>query len=164
MFGPCVKHDKSSPLSLLLPVPPSYHPPSLLRPGRHPGGVEKRLFYEGQDVVDTDAMLHLRKHDRPVAAHELGVPPHDVEGRADHLGEVGFVDAQDVALGDPRPALAWHLVAARHVNHVDREVRQLAGKVGGQVVAAGFCTDTGGASASETGGGPRQEQWHEKRA
>ena len=47
-----------------------------------------------------------------------------------------LVDDQQIAAGDPRAALARHLVAAGDVDHVDDEVGQLAAVVGRQVVAA----------------------------
>ena len=67
-------------------------------------------------------------------------------------GQVGLVDDEQIALGDARTALAWDLVAAGHVDHVDRVVDQLAAVLGGEVVAAGLDEDR--IRAVETGGCP----------
>ena len=56
--------------------------------------------------------------------------------RADGRREVDLVDHEDVRLRDARPALARHLVAARDVDDVDREVRELVREVRREVVAA----------------------------
>ena len=55
---------------------------------------------------------------------------------ADVRCEIGLVDHQQIGLRDTRAALARHLVAARDVDHVDREVRELAAVLRGEVVAA----------------------------
>jgi len=43
---------------------------------------------------------------------------HHAEVRANRLGEVDLVDDEQVRLRHARPALARHLVAARHVDDV----------------------------------------------
>ena len=67
-----------------------------------------------------------------------GVALHDREIGADVRREIGLVDHEQIGLRDARAALARHLVAARDVDHVDREVGELAAVLRGQVVAAGL--------------------------
>lgn len=76
--------------------------------------------------------------DGAVAAHFFAVAFHDLEAGADDLGEVDFVDDEEVGLGDTRAAFAGDFVAAGDVDDVDGEVGEFAGVVGGEVVAAGF--------------------------
>ena len=61
---------------------------------------------------------------------------HHPEVGADVRCEIGLVDHEQVGLRDARAALARHLVAARDIDHVDREVGELAAVLGRQVVAA----------------------------
>ena len=41
---------------------------------------------------------------------------------------------QQVSLGDARATLPWNFVTARHINHVDDEVRKLPTEVCGQII------------------------------
>ena len=43
------------------------------------------------------------------------------------FGQIGFVDHQQVGLGDARPAFARNLVAAGHVNDLDGVIRPVPG-------------------------------------
>lgn len=90
------------------------------------------------DPIEADIVFHLREDVRPVAAHFFGVPFHDGEVCADGGGQVGFVDDEEVGLGDAGAAFARDFVAAGDVDHLDGEVGQLAAKAGGEVIATGF--------------------------
>ena len=83
-------------------------------------------------------MKDLGEHERPGAAHAAGIARHHVEVGADERRQVGLVDDEQVGLRDSRAALARNLVAARHVDHVDREVGELAAELRREVVAAAF--------------------------
>ena len=73
-----------------------------------------------------------------VAAQLPSVAQHDVDRRADQLGQVDLVDQQQVGAGLGRAALARDLLAAGHVDHVDGVVDQLRAERRRQVVAAGL--------------------------
>src|SRR5205823_1771664 len=60
---------------------------------------------------------------------------------ADMRGQVRLVDHQQVGPGDAGAALARDLVAARDVDDVDAQVRQLGAEGRGQVVAAALDDD-----------------------
>lgn len=90
------------------------------------------------DVVDADAVFGLGEKEGAGAAHFDGVAFHDVEVSANDGGEVGFVDDEEVALGDARAAFARDFIAARDVDDLDGEVGKFAAEAGGEVVAAGF--------------------------
>ncbi len=90
------------------------------------------------DGVDADAVEDLCEDERAVAAHEAGVAFHDGEVGADGLGEVGFVNDEEVGLGDAGTTFARDFVAASDVDDVDGEVCEFAAEVCGEVVAAGF--------------------------
>ena len=91
---------------------------------------------EGNDALEAFARLEVREHERPRAAHALRVAVHDLERGADHRREIDLVDDQQVALGDAGAALARDLVAGRHVDHVQRQIRQLRAEGGREIVAA----------------------------
>lgn len=72
------------------------------------------------------------------AAHDFGIAGHDLQVRADVGREVGFVNKQQIAVADGRPALAWDFVALGDVDDIDEGVDEFRGKGGGEVVAAAF--------------------------
>ena len=47
-----------------------------------------KIFDRLDDLIHAFPMLHLSKEKRPLAAHFGGVPVHDLEARAHHVGEV----------------------------------------------------------------------------
>ena len=59
----------------------------------------------GSDLVNAFAMLDLGENEGAVAAHFFRVAFHDLEVRADGRREVGFVDDEQIGLGDARPPL-----------------------------------------------------------
>ena len=71
-------------------------------------------------------------------AHAGGVGMHHIEVGADVGGEVGFVDDEEVALGDARAAFAGDFFAGGDVNDVDGEVGEFGAESGGEVVPAAF--------------------------
>jgi hypothetical protein len=73
-----------------------------------------------------------------VGTHALGVGAHHVEVGAHMRSEVGFVDDEQVALGDAGAALARNFFAAGHVDDVDRQVAEFRAEGGGQVVTTGL--------------------------
>src|SRR5581483_10522841 len=91
-----------------------------------------------RDVRHAGAVFDLREEEGAVASHPGGVPPHDFQVRSDGSGEVGFVDNEQVGLGDARAAFARDFVAASDVNDVNSVIGQFAAEMGGQVVAPGF--------------------------
>ena len=98
-----------------------------------------RVLPRMDDVIDdfapTNAVFHLRKHDRTETAHLFCVARHNIEIRAHGLGQVGFVDHQQVGLRDAGAAFARDLVAAGNVDDLNRVIRQFAAEAGGQIVA-----------------------------
>lgn len=92
----------------------------------------------GNDFVHSHAMLHLGKNKRAIAAHFFGVAFHHFQIGADGLGEVGFVDDQQIGLSDSGAAFARNFVAAGDIDDLDGVVRQFAAETGGQIIAAGF--------------------------
>src|ERR1700730_6199619 len=51
-------------------------------------------------------------------------------------GEIRFVDANQVGIGDTRAALARNLVTGADVDHTDPPVHKLAGEGGGEIVSS----------------------------
>ena len=51
-------------------------------------------------------------------------------------GEVGFVDDEEVALGNARTAFARNFFTSGHVDHIDRQVAQFRAEGRRQIVAA----------------------------
>mmetsp|Transcript_10491 Transcript_10491/g.27890 ORF Transcript_10491/g.27890 Transcript_10491/m.27890 type:complete len:256 (+) Transcript_10491:397-1164(+) len=92
----------------------------------------------GLDVGELVPLLYRRHHRGAVAAHARRVSLHHAQIGADRLGEVDFVYHEHVGLRHAGPALAWHLVAAGHVDDVDGEVGELVREVGREVVPTGF--------------------------
>src|SRR5262249_734319 len=84
------------------------------------------------------AALEIREHERPIAAHQLGVARHDVEAGADVRGEIDLVDHEQIGTRHARTSFARDLVAAGEVDDIDRRVDQLGTEAGRQVVAAGL--------------------------
>ena len=97
-------------------------------------GVESVL----DDFIHPHAMLHLGKNKRSGPAHSYRIPFHHPEVRAHGLGQIGFVDHQQIGLRDAGPAFAGDFVTARDVNDLDGEVRQLPAETRREIVAPGF--------------------------
>src|SRR5438094_2574758 len=104
----------------------------LSRAERRGASGEDRL----RDLRDAHFVRALSEHDGTITSHPPGVARHDREIGADLWRKVRLVDYQQVRLRDAGAALARHLVAAGHVDHVDGVVGQLAAVLGGQVVAS----------------------------
>ena len=54
----------------------------------------------------------------------------------DERREIRLVDDEQIGLRDARPAFARNLVAARHVDHVNRVIGEVAAELRGKVIAA----------------------------
>jgi hypothetical protein len=91
-----------------------------------------------EDLGETDSVFHLGKDEGTVAAHEAGVAVHDVEIGANGLGEIGFVDHEEVGLGNAGPAFAGNFVSASDIDYVNGVIGEFTTEMGGQVVATGF--------------------------
>ena len=72
------------------------------------------------------------------AAHHAGVVFHDAEVCANEFGQVGFVDDEEVRLGDAGAAFAGDFVACGDVDDVDGVVDEFFAEVGGEVVTTAF--------------------------
>ena len=92
-----------------------------------------------QDVVrnlaDARALRDLRKQKWTASSHPPRVARHDVQIGAHERSQVGLVDDEQVRLCDSGPPFARNLVAARDVDDVDREIRQLAAELSRQIVS-----------------------------
>src|SRR5574343_788463 len=99
------------------------------------------VFDEGDDFAQALQGFEVGHHPGTrfgVGAHACGVLLHHLQIGAHMRGQVGLVDDEQVALGDAGAAFARDFFACGHVDHVDRQVRQLGAEGGGQVVAAAF--------------------------
>lgn len=90
------------------------------------------------DLIEPNAVLHLREDVGAAAAHLLRIPIHHGKISANRGSEVGLVDYQEIGLRDAWTAFARDFVPTRDVDDLDRVVRQFATEAGGQIVAAGF--------------------------
>src|SRR6185295_12542472 len=70
-------------------------------------------------IRQTSPGLQIGEHERFVAAHRLRIARHDLEAGADVRGEIDLFEDEQTGSRDAGPALAWNLVAARDVDHVD---------------------------------------------
>ncbi len=78
------------------------------------------LQHAFRDRVDPAAVLDLCENKRSLAAHPPAVAIHRLQVSADCRGQVRLVDHQQIRLGDAWSALPRNLVAAGHVDDVDR--------------------------------------------
>ena len=101
-------------------------------------GVLPSVAEVGDDGFHADAVLYLGKNEGAGDANHVSVAFHDGEVGADAGGEVGFVDDEEVGLGDAGSALAGEFVAAADINYLDGEIGEFAAEAGGKVVAPGF--------------------------
>lgn len=108
-------------------------PPLLLGPARPPSTQD-----QVNNMLHPDPLLDLREDRRPPLPHLPRVPVHDIQIRADNLGEIGLVDDQQVALCDARASFPRDLVAAADVDDVDDVIGEFTGVVSGEVVAPGL--------------------------
>src|SRR5579872_904609 len=92
----------------------------------------------GDHVVEAVAGLQVREDDRFAIADRRRVPAHHAEVRSHVRREIDLVDDEEIAAGHPGTALARHLVAAGHVDHVDADVDELRTERRRQVVATGL--------------------------
>ena len=58
--------------------------------------------------------------------------------RPNGLGEIGFVDHQQIGLRNAGAAFARNFVAAGDVDDLDGVIGEFTAETGGQIVAAGF--------------------------
>ena len=70
--------------------------------------------------------------------HAECIAAHDFEIGPDRVGEIDFIDNEQIGLRNTGSAFARDLVPAGHVNHVEREVGQFARKIGRQIVSPRF--------------------------
>lgn len=101
---------------------------------RVPPGMENVI----DDGIDSDVVFDLSEHERADASHLFRVPFHHRQVGSDGLSQVCFVDHEEIALSDAWPSLARNLVAPRHVDHLDRVVRQLPTEARGEIVSPGL--------------------------
>jgi hypothetical protein len=85
-------------------------------------GMENML----KDLVDSDSMFHLREEKRAFAAHVFRIALHDFQVCANGLGQICFVNHEQIGLSDSRPTFARDFVTPRDVNHLDGIVGELA--------------------------------------
>lgn len=102
------------------------------------GGVLPCVEHMVDDFGQAESVFDLGEDDGTGAAHVACVAGHDFEVGADGWGEVGFVDDEQVALGEAGSAFAGDFVAAGDVDDLDGEVGEFAAEAGGEVIAAGF--------------------------
>ena len=90
------------------------------------------------DFGEADVVFDLGEDVGAGAAHFFRVAFHDGEVCADGGGEVGFVDDEEVGLGDAGAAFARDFIAAGDVDDLDGVVGKFAAEAGGEIVTAGF--------------------------
>jgi hypothetical protein len=88
------------------------------------------------DFRDTDSILDLRENKRAIAAHLFCVTLHHLQVGSHCLGQICFVDHEQVGLCNPRAAFARNLITARDINDLNGVVSQLAAEAGGEVITA----------------------------
>jgi hypothetical protein len=87
-------------------------------------------------MIHPISMLHGPKQRRTTLAYLARITLHHTQIRTHSLGQINLVNHQQVTTRNPRPSLAWHLVAARNVDYVDDEIGELARVVCLEVVAS----------------------------
>src|SRR5580704_18086865 len=97
--------------------------------------------YKFDDLVHPLAGLQVAKGERPGAAHASCVAVHNIEAGADQRRQIDFVDDEEVGAGDAGSAFARDLVAGGDVDDVNRQIGELGGEGGGEVVAARLAQD-----------------------
>ena len=90
------------------------------------------------DFIDTDTVFDLSENKGAVAAHFFRIVLHYFQVRSNCLREVGFIDDEQIRLGDAGAAFARDFVTRRNVNDLDGVIGQFAAEAGGEVVATGF--------------------------
>ena len=90
------------------------------------------------NLGDPNAVFDLGEHEWSVAAHFPRVAFHNVQICAHRLGQVGFVDDQEIRLGNSGAAFARDFITTRHVDDLNGEIGQFTAEARGQVVAARF--------------------------
>jgi hypothetical protein len=90
------------------------------------------------DFINANTVFDLRKNKWAVTAHSFGVTFHDFEIGAHCVGEIGFVDDEQIGLSNARTALTGNLVAPRNIDDLDGEIGKFATETSGQIVAARF--------------------------
>jgi hypothetical protein len=74
------------------------------------------------DPVEAGAVHEIGEDEGRIAASDARVPVHHCERSAYVRGEVDFVDHEQPATLDARPALARNLVAARDIDDIDERI------------------------------------------
>src|SRR5882724_10728796 len=90
------------------------------------------------NVVHSDPVFDLGKNNGATTSHRVRVTLHYAEIGAHSLRQIGLVDDEQIGLGNARTALARNFIPAGHIYYIDAEVRQLAAKMGSQIIAARF--------------------------
>lgn len=129
---------------LPLPLPPLHA--NLIRPTPLP-----RAQNQPHNILHPLPVLHHREDRRAPVPHPPRIPLHDLHVRPDRLRQIDLVHHEQVAPRDARPALARHLVPARHVDDVDDEVGQLPAVVCREVVAPALDEQQVGGEAAVQG-------------
>eukprot|EP00616_Rhizochromulina_sp_CCMP1243_P016383 CAMPEP_0118997378 /NCGR_PEP_ID=MMETSP1173-20130426/61620_1 /TAXON_ID=1034831 /ORGANISM="Rhizochromulina marina cf, Strain CCMP1243" /LENGTH=353 /DNA_ID=CAMNT_0006948825 /DNA_START=265 /DNA_END=1323 /DNA_ORIENTATION=- len=83
-------------------------------------------------------MLDLGEDSRTRAPHDLRISFHHLQVCSHSRGKIRLVDDEEVRLSDPGASFSRHLVATGHVDHVNRVVRKLMGKVRCKIVSSGL--------------------------
>src|ERR1700678_3541514 len=96
---------------------------------------------EGHNRFHPFPYFHVREHEGTALAHHEGVRRHDLERGADVRREIDLVDHEQVRARYARAAFARYFLAARDVDDVDREIRELGGEGRRKVVTPRFDED-----------------------
>jgi hypothetical protein len=91
-----------------------------------------------KDLAQACAVLYLGENKRTVTTHQASVTLHDLEVRADRLGEISFVDHEEVGLRNAGTAFARNFVAAGDIDNIDSVIGKFTTEMGGQIIPAGF--------------------------
>jgi hypothetical protein len=102
--------------------------------GRVLPGVERVM----KDLGEPNTVFHLGEDEGAVATHEARVAVHDFEVGANGLGKIGFVDNEEVGLGNAGASFTGNFVSASDIDDVDSVISEFTTEMGGQVVATGF--------------------------
>jgi len=92
----------------------------------------------GSNVLHSDAVLHLREHERSTITHALRVAGHDIQVRSHGRRKVSFVNDQQISLRDAWATFPRDFVTASDINDVDNEISKLATEIGSQIVTSTF--------------------------
>ena len=101
-------------------------------------GMLPRVHDFMDDAIQTHAVFYLGKNKGTMPAHFQGVALHHFQIGTHPGRKVGFVDYQQIALGDSRAAFARDFIPATDIDHLDGEICQFAAETRRQIIPAGF--------------------------